>query len=141
MKALSILLSATVDRRLLSGFSVGFRNNNELLMSHLLFADALISWELNLDHLYLLPCLFLCFEAVSGLKINLAKLELVLVGVVEDVGSLASIFDCKVSSLPMNYQGLPLGALFRAKSIWNGIMEMIKSRLAGLEVALFVKGW
>jgi hypothetical protein len=30
------------------------------------------------------------------LKINLAKLEVVHVGVVEDVGSLASILDCRV---------------------------------------------
>lgn len=80
-------------------------------MSHLLFIDdTLIFCEANLDHLHILRCLFLCFEAVSALKINLAKLELVLVGSVEDVGGLADILGYRVSSLPMKYLGLPLGA-------------------------------
>jgi hypothetical protein len=39
MEALSRMMSATVDMRLLSGFSVGSRNNEELIVSHLLFAD------------------------------------------------------------------------------------------------------
>jgi hypothetical protein len=34
---------------------------------------------------------FLCFEAVSGLKVNLTKSEIVLVGNVGDVEGLASI--------------------------------------------------
>jgi hypothetical protein len=42
----------------------------------------------------------LCFEAVSGLSINLAKLELVLVGNVMSIEGLASILGCSVSSLP-----------------------------------------
>lgn len=58
------------------------------------------------------------------LKINLAKSELVRIGVVEDVGSLASILGCKVFSFPMKYMCLPLGAQF-------GMME----------VALSLKGW
>jgi hypothetical protein len=53
--------------------------------------------------------LFLCFEAVSGLKINLAKSVLVVVGCVD---GLASILGCGVSSLPLKYLGLPLGGLF-----------------------------
>jgi hypothetical protein len=53
--------------------------------------------------------LFLCFDAVSGLKINLAKLELVPVGKVENVDGLAGILGCGVASLPLKYLGLPLG--------------------------------
>jgi len=36
----------------------------------------LIFYGANLDHLHYFRCLFLYFEVVSGLRINLAKLEL-----------------------------------------------------------------
>jgi hypothetical protein len=42
-EALSRMMLAIVDRRLLSRFSVGLRNNDGLILSHLLFAyDILI---------------------------------------------------------------------------------------------------
>jgi hypothetical protein len=63
----------------------------------------------------------LFFEAVSGLKINLAKSVLVPVGCVDNVDGLAGILDCGVSSLPLKYLGLPLGASFKAKSISDGV--------------------
>jgi hypothetical protein len=85
---------------------------------HLLFADDIFFFcGANPNHLHLLRCLLLCFEAVSGLKINLPKPALVLVGNVNNVESLARILGCKVSSLPMRCQGLPLGVSFKAKPI------------------------
>jgi hypothetical protein len=54
---------------------------------------------------------------VFGLRINLAKLELVLIGNVINAEGLASILCYSVSSLPMKYLGLPLGASFQAKSM------------------------
>jgi hypothetical protein len=74
-------------------------------------------------------CLFLCFETVSGLKINLAKSELVLVGNV-DVDGLADILGCVVASLPLKYFSLLLGASFNAKSIWDWVIKKIERRLA-----------
>jgi hypothetical protein len=61
----------------------------------------------NPDYLQL-ACLFLCFEVVSGLRIDLAKSELVPVGNVINAEGLTSLFGCRVSSLPMKYLGLPL---------------------------------
>jgi hypothetical protein len=61
--------------------------------------------------------IFLCFKAVFDLKINLAKSKLVLVGNVENVDGLAGILSYEVSSLPMKYLDLPLGAAYKAKSI------------------------
>jgi hypothetical protein len=55
--------------------------------------------------------LFLCFDAVSGLKINLSKS--VAIGDVVDVEGLARILGCRVASLLMKYLGLPLGAHIR----------------------------
>jgi hypothetical protein len=48
---------------------------------------------LNLDHM------FLCFEAISGLKINFQKFELAVVGEVLHTEELASILFCNISSL------------------------------------------
>jgi hypothetical protein len=54
---------------------------------------------------------FLCFEAASGLKTNLAKSELFLVG---DFDNVAGILGCGVVSLPMKYLGFPLEASYKA---------------------------
>ena len=60
-------MTATVDRGLLPGFLLGSRNNEELLVSHLLFVDdTLIFCTANSEQLKHLLCLFLCFEVVSG---------------------------------------------------------------------------
>jgi hypothetical protein len=50
-------------------FLMGSRNNDELLVSHILFAeDTFIFFcEANHEQLCHLHCLFLCFEVVSGL--------------------------------------------------------------------------
>jgi hypothetical protein len=111
---------------------VGSRNSGVVNLSHLLFVDeTLIFYGANLDHLRYLCDLFLCFEAVFRLKINLAKVELVLVGNANNVDGLIGILGCGVYFLPLKYLGLPLGASFKAKSIWEGVIENIEHRLAG----------
>jgi hypothetical protein len=87
-----------------------------------------------------LRCIFLCFEAASGLKINLGKSDFVPIGEVEDVDNLAHILGCRVASLPMTYLGLPLGSSFKATSIWNGVIEKVEHRLAGWKKLYLSKG-
>ena len=53
-------------------------------------------------------------EAISRLRINLDKNELIPVERVNNVEKLASEFGCKVWSLPSSYLGLPLGASFKS---------------------------
>ncbi|XP_042969128.1 uncharacterized protein LOC122301820 [Carya illinoinensis] len=77
---------------------------------------------------------------MSGLKVNLGKSELVPVGVVSNILNLASILDCKVSSLPLKYLGLPLGATFKARAIWDGVVEKIEKRLASWKRVYLSKG-
>ena len=70
MEAFSRMVIATVERGLMSGFSVGLRNQEEMIVSHLLFADdMLIFCEPTVQQFRNLRYLFLCFEAVSRLKI------------------------------------------------------------------------
>jgi hypothetical protein len=90
-------------------------------ISHFLFADdTLMFTRVDPNHLRNLCYLFLCFEAISGLKINLVMSELVPVGNVGNVEGLAGILGCRVSSLSLKYLGLPLGASsYKAKFIWD----------------------
>lgn len=77
-----------------------------------------------------LKCVLLCFEVVSGLKINLSKTEMVPIGEDPDIDTLAAILGCKVSALPMKYLRLPSGARFKSKAIWDSNLEKIEKRLA-----------
>ena len=70
------------------------------------------------------------FKAVSSLKINMGKSELVPIGVVHNFDLLLNVLGCKQGTLPMKYLGLPLGAKFKDKIIWNPILEKMERRLA-----------
>ena len=88
------------------------------MVFHLLFADdTLIFCEADLDQILLLRMILIWFEAVSGLKINLGKSELVPVGVVHNFDLLLNVLGCKQDTLPMKYLGLSLGAKFKDKTI------------------------
>jgi hypothetical protein len=80
--------------------------------------------------------LFLCSEAVSELKINLLRSEIILVSEVDGVESLASILWCRAALLPMKYLSLPLGVSYKSTFIWSGIVE----KMERLEEVVFVKG-
>jgi hypothetical protein len=52
------------------------------------------------------------------------------VGNIDHVEGLAGILGCGVFSLPLKYLGLPLGASYKAKHIWGGVIKKIERRLA-----------
>ena len=79
------------------------------------------------------------FEAVSGLRINLEKSELIPVGRVENMDDLAWEFGCSLSSLPTTYLGMPLGALFKSVTVWDGVEECFRRRLT-MWKRLFIQG-
>jgi hypothetical protein len=87
-----------------------------------------------------LRCVLLCFEAASWLKINLSKSKLVPVGNLPNVDGLACIMGCRVSSLPLKCLGLLLGAPFKAKFIWDTILEKMERRLVGWKMLYISKG-
>ncbi|RVW96406.1 putative ribonuclease H protein [Vitis vinifera] len=68
--------------------------------------------------------------SASGLRINLAKSEIIPVGEVEEIEELAVELGCRVGSLPSQYLGLPLGAPNRAPYMWDGVEERVRRRLA-----------
>lgn len=79
-------------------------------ISHLQFADdTLIFCGANEVQVKNVKAILICFEAVSSLKINFFKSELIRL-MVEDQkkGQFAEILGCRVVSLPITYLGLPL---------------------------------
>jgi hypothetical protein len=141
MEALSRMVNATIEQGLLLGFSVGERVPSNLVVSHSLFADdTLIFCEAFLEQIKYVRLILLCFEAVSGLRVNLGKSELVAIGEVDNIGELANILGCNVAALPMKYLGLPLGAAYKATSLWNGVVEQMERRLAGWKKLYLSKG-
>ena len=134
-------MTRAVEGGLFSGSQVGSLDNNLLHISHLLFADdTLIFSDANPDHILHLCILFTSFEVILGLKINLCKSEMVPVGPVPDLERLADIMGCKTAQLPMNYFGLPLGAKFMSKAIWDPILEKMERKLVGWKRMYVSKG-
>jgi len=76
MEALSRMLTAALDQGNLTGFSVGSRDSEALVVNYLLFADdTLIFCGAQEEQIRHLRCIFLCFEAASSLRINLGKIR------------------------------------------------------------------
>ena len=97
---------------------MGNYKGRSLVVFHLLFADdTLIFCEADLDQILFLHMILIWFEAVSSLKINLGKSELVPIGVMHNFDLLLNVLGCKQGTLPMKYLGLPLGAKFKGKTI------------------------
>jgi hypothetical protein len=134
------MLSGAIDCGRLSGFSVGSKPT-VINVSHLLFIDDILVFsEANPDHLCYLRVLLVCFEAVSSLKVNLAKSPLVPNGNVDNVVELASILSCGTSFLPLKYLGMPLGARHKATFTWDDIVVNIERCLASWQRLYFSKG-
>ena len=110
-------------------------------MTHLLFADnTLVSCDADLGQILFLRLVLFWFEVVFGLKINMGKSELVLVGVVPNIADMVDVLGCKQGSFPMKYLGRSLGANVRYSSIWNLIIEKMERRLAGWKQLYLSKG-
>jgi hypothetical protein len=62
------------------------------------------------------------------------------VGEVPHIEELASILCCNISSLPLRYLDLPLGAPFKSIGIWDGVVEKMKRRLASWNKLFLSKG-
>ena len=110
MEALSRMLAKAVESGFISSFSVGNSTENSVTISHLLFADdTLIMCGADPIQLWHLRGVFIWFQAISRLKVNLSKSELVPVGHVPNVTELARILGCRISSFPHLFGAAPWG--------------------------------
>ena len=70
------------------------------------------------------------FKALSGLRMNLDKSSLLPMRRVENVEGLALELGCQIGSLIIKYLGLPLGAKHNSISVWDGVEERFRKKLA-----------
>ena len=141
MEALSRMLDVVAILGQFSDFSVGNSTSTLLSVSHLLFAnETLIFCDANSNHIAVLRGILTRFEAMSSLKINLGKSELVPIGDVPNMEELVEMLGCRQSSLPLKYLGLPLGATYKEETIWNPILEKMEWRLDGWKRLYLSKG-
>ena len=97
-----------------------------------LFAnDNILFCDASREQILSIRLVLTCFQAFTGLKVNVGKSEIVPTGEVRNIQSLANILQCRVGSLPMIYLGMPLGTLYKTPSIWNPILERMDKKFSG----------
>uniref|UniRef100_A0A2N9GN59 Reverse transcriptase domain-containing protein n=1 Tax=Fagus sylvatica TaxID=28930 RepID=A0A2N9GN59_FAGSY len=134
MEVLSRMLRKVELEGLIQGFSAGSNASEGLRISHLLFADDTILFcDADLGQVSYIRMVLSCFEAVTGLRVNMAKSEMVPVGEVGNIAMLADSLDCRVGSLPLAYLGMPLGASYKAVAVWDPIIEKMERRIEKLQ--------
>ncbi|CAN0888133.1 Transposon TX1 uncharacterized 149 kDa protein [Linum grandiflorum] len=110
MEVLSGILSKVQQEGLVTGFYMD-DSNREGQVNHILYADdALLFCDASEIQVRYLVASLICFECITGLKVNLHKSSLFAIGEVPNIVDLASIIGCEVDYLPTSYLGLPLGA-------------------------------
>ena len=131
MEVLSRILKKTEEGGLIQGFHVSPNNSTGIRISHLLFADDTILFcDASREQIFSIRLVLTCFQAFTGLKVNVEKSEVVPIGEVSNIQTLANILQCRVGSLPMIYLGMPLGTLYKTTSIWNPILERLEKKLS-----------
>ena len=131
MEMLSALIRRVVEGGFLSGCRIQGRRRPDLNISHLFFVDdTVIFYEAKKENLTHLSWTLFWFEVASRLRINLAKSEIIPVGEMEEVDVMAVELGSRVGSLPSSYLGLLLGAPNKALSVWDGVEERVRRRLA-----------
>ncbi|KAF5931571.1 hypothetical protein HYC85_027742 [Camellia sinensis] len=132
MEALGHLLARVVQEGLLKGFEVGVVPG-VVEVSHLFYADdALIFCDAEEEHIGHLRCV-LCFEAVSGLRVNLAKSKLipVLVATVKIGEGQSTVWNMQLRRNVQDWEQDQLVELLeKVKTLWFGIVLDPKDGLA-----------
>ena len=75
-----------------------------------------------------------------GLRVNMAKSEMVPVGEVQNISELADSLCYHIGGLPLSYLGMPLGPSYKAVAVWNPILEKLERRLSGWQKLYLSKG-
>ena len=97
MEVFSRMLKRMEGACLHCGFRANGRRGGGECVSHLLFADGtILICDANMDQLLHVRLLLLCFQVVTGLKVNVSKSEMVPIGEVDTVNALAEILGCRV---------------------------------------------
>jgi hypothetical protein len=72
--------------------------------------------------------------------VNLGKSEVVSVGTIRNMATLAEILGCTIGSLPITYLGMPLAVDFKAKYLWSPMLNKMERRLSRWKKLYLSKG-
>jgi hypothetical protein len=104
-----------------------------------------VLFKFRIDIILLTLCahthLFILEVNLNFSKVNLQKPELIVVGEVPHIEKLGSILCLNIAYLLLHYLGLPLGAPFKSKTVWDGVVEKIENRLMSWKKIYLFKGW
>ena len=125
----SCMLQCGCGMGLIEGLNFG---KTGLVLSNLQFADdTLIFSSASLSSLQNVKRILLCFELISGLKVNFYKSSIIGVGIKDHICNYtAQILRCKQEQLPIIYLGLPIGANLSRILMWKPIIRNISCKLA-----------
>lgn len=138
VEALGRMIARAHKKGVIEGFKVG---REEVLISHLqLVEDTVVFLRDSVEQARWLRGILMCFEAYSGLAVNLCKSMVFPVGNASNVEALAECLGCSGGVLPPKYLGLPLGAPYRCKSLWDLVIERFSRKLLGLKVKFLSGG-
>jgi hypothetical protein len=77
-----------------------------------------------------LKFILMCYENMSGLKINYNKSEAVVTGVSDaDKLRVANSLNCKLGTFPMQYLGLPVSNKALSVADWHFLTEKVGHRV------------
>lgn len=103
--------------------------------------DTLLFLKADKKMILSLKWILLCFENLSGLKINFDKSEMVALNLDDSEGQeLASLLGCKVVELPIMYLGVPLHWKKLQLDDRNKLVEKVEKRLQGWKSKLMSLG-
>ncbi|CAN0926381.1 LINE-1 reverse transcriptase homolog [Linum grandiflorum] len=129
MQVLSGILAKVEAQGWLQGFHMN-ETTREGKVSHIFYADdALLFCEASANQVRYLVASLICFESITGLKVNVHKSCMYAVGNVPNVEEMADIMGCQVESLPSIYLGLPLGAKGSSPVIWEPVISNMERKL------------
>ena len=141
MEVLSRILKKTEEGGFIQGFHAGPSISTDICISHLLFADdTILFYDASREQILSIRLVLTCFQAFTGLKVNVEKSEIVPIGEVSNIQTLANILQCKMGSLPMLYLGMLLGTSYKTASIWNPILERMEKKLSSWKRLYLSKG-
>ena len=123
------MVKAVEAQGLITGFKVAPMAPTIALLQ---FADnSLIFCEASADQIRNVKAILFCFEAVSRLKINFLKTELIGIRFEDSaLCQLADVLGCKVGTFPVKFLGLPLCLGATKKSDWNPVVGRKKMKLS-----------
>lgn len=123
-------LSTILDKARVSGHLKG--DVSHLIpggISHLQYADDMVLlFQPDAHSLATIKIILIYFEAMSGMKINIAKSQVFSLGMFEDEGvRIANLLNCEKAGLPMTYLGLPCSDRIFLESDWDPTMLKVYS--------------